>query len=1095
MPMKSSNGARKRFDDLIGFRLSKVLALMGLMVLLSARPFPVANAAQQATTLTPGIVLEREIAGGEKHNYSLAVAGGEYIHVNVQQRGVNLNVRLIGPDGRLADSDSQRDTADKEHVYMLTESPGTASLEVSSSLKDDNKIRYVLTVQDWRPATQQDRDRLSARSLHQEGLTLERKGTPEARRQAIDKIKEAHGLYLRADLPSNAAGMLHDLAAVYTRLGELNLSIEALNESIPLCRAAGNLRCESVAYNYIGTHYQEYAGDYRKAMNALVRALELVRAEGNKRSEAVALNNVATVYFLMGEYQNASDYYHQSLLLRRESLDRTGESTSLNNIGGTYRELGEYQKALEYYDLSLGIARELKDRIHEARMLNNIGSVHSDSGDYPKALDYFNQALAIRREVKERRGEATTLNNIAGVYREQGEDRKALEYYKQALALRREVRDRRGELTTLVYIGRSLEKLDELSSALEYLNLALPISRAMGARNDEAAALHGLAAVEKKRGNLPGAQNHIEGALEIIESLRQDVASADLRASYLASKQHYYEFYIDLLMNLPQGESGANSVGAALMVNERARGRSLRELLIESRTDIREGVDPALIEQSRTIQARLNNKSARYGQLPDNPANAAQATALRAEIASLIEEYRRVEAQIRVQSPRYASLIHPPALTLDEIRQQVLDPQSLLLEYRLGKERSYLWVVSDTACQSFALPRAEHIQAAARRFYELITAPSKSVNAGASESTGSRTSSFASNYQRVARELSQMLLGPVADQLGRKRLLIVADGALEYIPFAALPAPGIQGRRPEPDGRERAGSRLRTPDQAPLIANHEIVNLPSASVLALIRRELKGRKPAPKALAVLADPVFGSDDARVAANAGQVKAQGSLAQRGEVQRNNAAPSELQRSLRESGLGGFVRLRFSRQEADTIASFLQENDRLKALDFKASRATALGESLGQYRILHFATHGLLNSQHPELSGLVFSLIDEQGNPQDGFLRFHDIYNLKLNADLVVLSACQTALGKEVRGEGLIGLTRGFMYAGAPRVVASLWRVDDRATAELMKRFYRGILQERLRPAAALRAAQVSMRGELRWSAPQYWAAFTLQGEWR
>jgi CHAT domain-containing protein len=195
------------------------------------------------------------------------------------------------------------------------------------------------------------------------------------------------------------------------------------------------------------------------------------------------------------------------------------------------------------------------------------------------------------------------------------------------------------------------------------------------------------------------------------------------------------------------------------------------------------------------------------------------------------------------------------------------------------------------------------------------------------------------------------------------------------------------------------------------------------------------------------------------------------------------------------LDSFVRLRFSRQEAEAIAAFAPEKNRLTALDFVASYETAQSADLSQYRIVHFATHGLLNSQRPELSGIVLSLVDERGRAQDGFLRLHEIYNLKLNADLVVLSACQTALGKEVRGEGLMGLTRGFMYAGAPRVVASLWRVDDRATAELMKRFYRGMLKDGLPAAAALRAAQVSMLKEIRWSAPYYWAAFTLQGDWR
>jgi CHAT domain-containing protein len=195
------------------------------------------------------------------------------------------------------------------------------------------------------------------------------------------------------------------------------------------------------------------------------------------------------------------------------------------------------------------------------------------------------------------------------------------------------------------------------------------------------------------------------------------------------------------------------------------------------------------------------------------------------------------------------------------------------------------------------------------------------------------------------------------------------------------------------------------------------------------------------------------------------------------------------------LADLMRLRFSRQEADDIARLAGRNPNLKAVDFAANRDTALDGQLSDYRIVHFATHGLINNEHPDLSGIVLSLVDKQGRPQNGFLRLYDIYNLKLDADLVVLSACQTALGKQIKGEGLVGLTRGFMYAGAPRVVASYWRIDDRATADMMKRFYQSMLKDGLRPAAALRAAQVSMLQDPRWQAPHYWAAFTLQGEWK
>ncbi len=193
--------------------------------------------------------------------------------------------------------------------------------------------------------------------------------------------------------------------------------------------------------------------------------------------------------------------------------------------------------------------------------------------------------------------------------------------------------------------------------------------------------------------------------------------------------------------------------------------------------------------------------------------------------------------------------------------------------------------------------------------------------------------------------------------------------------------------------------------------------------------------------------------------------------------------------------GFSQLPFSRQEADAIATFIPQTKLLKATGFKANRATATSGELARYRIVHFATHGLLNSERPELSGLVLSLVDRNGAAQDGFLRMRDIYNLRLPADVVVPSACQTALGKEIKGEGLVGLTRGFMYAGATRVVASLWQVDDLATSELMKRFYRGMLIDKIRPSAALRAAQIEMMKQKRWAPPYFWAAFTIQGEWR
>jgi len=250
-----------------------------------------------------------------------------------------------------------------------------------------------------------------------------------------------------------------------------------------------------------------------------------------------------------------------------------------------------------------------------------------------------------------------------------------------------------------------------------------------------------------------------------------------------------------------------------------------------------------------------------------------------------------------------------------------------------------------------------------------------------------------------------------------------------------------------------------------------------------------------KAVAVFADPVFEPSDPRLAA----VARVASGTQTVQVtSRATDAPDPLQQALRGlRGLrtGGLGRLPFSRREADVIVALAPRTQALQATGFEANREAATSTRLAEYRIVHFATHGVLNARRPELSGIVLSLFDERGQKQDGFLRLHDVYNLRLDADLVVLSGCQTALGKDLKGEGLVGLTRGFMYAGARSVVASLWQVDDESTAELMKRFYRAMLKENRRPADALRAAQLEMSRDKRWYAPFYWAGFVLQGEWR
>jgi CHAT domain-containing protein/Tfp pilus assembly protein PilF len=908
--------------------------------------------------------------------------------------------------------------------------------------------------------------------------------------KALEKFNEALPLVRAIGDRGKEANTLHNIGLVYRSLGEMRKALEMYDASLSLRRAVGDHRGEAATLNNIGAFYH-FIGEPRKALEKYNEALLIRRGIGDRMGEAETLSNICVVYESLGEMQKALEKYDEALAIWLSVGDRDGEATTRHNIGSVYRSLGEMRKALEKFNEALPLMRAIGDRRGEAVTLNNIGLVYQSLGEMQKALEMFNEALPLMRAVGDRRVEATTLNNIGLVYRSLGEMRKALEMFNDALLLRRAVGDRRGEAVTLHNIGAVYQSWGEMQKALEKFNEVLQISQAIGVRSEEAFALLGIAQVERKRGNLIRARQSIEQVIGIVESLRAGIRDQDLRASYFASRRECYESYIDILMEIHGKNPSAGADATAFGVSERSRARSLLELLTESRADIRQGVDSSLLERERLLQQQLNAKATAQFNLMIRKHTPGQAEALAKEIDSITTEYEELRARIRARSPKYEALTQPQPLSLAEIQKQVLDPDTLLLEYSLGEEASYLFAVSRTTITSHRLPKRAVIEKAARRLRELLIAPQR--RSGDTEASyQARIKEAREGYWPQATLLSRMLLGPAASQAGRlgwKRLVIVADGALQYVPFAALPAPS-SGNGEDPNSAA---------DLQPLFVEHEIVSLPSASTLATLRRETAGRNSAAKSIAVLADPVFTGDDTRVGRIVGRAGVK-RITRSADADELDMVTLQMTRSGKETGVigaeGGFGRLLSTRREAAAILALVPERERLQALDFEASRKTALSPELGQYRIIHFATHGMLNSVHPGLSGMVLSLVDEAGQPQEGFLRLQDIYNLKLPAELVVLSACETGLGKEIKGEGLIGLTRGFMYAGAPRVVASLWKVDDRATSELMKRFYQGVLgREALRPAGALRQAQLSIWREKQWSDPYYWAAFVLQGEWK
>jgi CHAT domain-containing protein/tetratricopeptide (TPR) repeat protein len=914
------------------------------------------------------------------------------------------------------------------------------------------------------------------------------------KQKALDSFNQALPLRRQTGDRAGEAVTLNNIAAAYVDLGDRRKAVGTYNQALALRREVKDRRGEAVTLNNLAVSYQAL-GEKRKAISHYNQALQIWRALREPQSEANTLSNLGAAYSDLGDQQRALDHYHQALPLWRAARNARSEALTLTNMGRAFDLLGAHQEAIGYFNQTLPVFRNVKDRRWEAITLNYAGLAHWALGEHQKALEHFDQALPIRRELKDVASEASILNNLGLVYDSRGDRQKALEAYNQALPLLRSAGDRQSEAKTLNNLGFAYDALGEKKKALEHHQQALKLSRDVGDRMREAKVRYGLARIESQRNRLRQSRDQIRQTIKIVESLRVKLASPDLRASYRASTQQYYDLYVDVLMRMGKRAPKLNLTAEALQVSERARARSLIELLTEAGADIRQGVDPQLVEREREWQEQINDKAAEQIQALGDRKKADQVAALGREIEQLTAELRNAQSQMRQSSPRYAALTQPQPLTLGEIQQKLLDVNTLLLEYSLGEERSYLWAVTRTSLRGFTLPKREEIEAKARRFYELTTERNQFKPNESNQRKQTRIANADAESREVAIVLSRILLGPVARQLGNRRLIVVADGALQYVPFAALPKPGT-GDRGLGAGKKTPQSPI--PNPQPLIFNHEVVHLPSASTLAVLRRELANRPAASKTVAVIADPVFEATDERV-------KPAGNAEKKDEKPSETTASSDpsrilLKKSAKDAGATDaqfrIPRLPNTRREAETILSLASSAATRSAFDFSANRAAATSDELSQYRIVHFATHGFLNSLNPELSGLVLALVDERGAPQNGFLLAPEIYNLKLpSTDLVVLSACQTGLGKEVRGEGVVGLTRGFMYAGAPRVVVSLWNVSDRATADLMKSFYRNLLTKRLRPAAALREAQIEMLTQRQWQASYYWAAFGLQGEWR
>jgi CHAT domain-containing protein/Tfp pilus assembly protein PilF len=1104
------------------------LAVALLSLLLSAAAQAAAPPPEETVPL--GESRERPIAAGEAQAWRVTVPPDTTVLVTVDQHSIDLVVEARRSGGKepLAVTAS-RDRWGSE--VLLLDSPGETRIEVRSRDKSAWPGRYTLRVEALPERQGARRDTLALMSrAGRETLP----DTPDSQRQAGATYRKALAIWRSLGDRAWEAEALTSLAMLEAEASDTRSAKEDFRAALALWRELGKPSREAETQNWLGVIYMDTGpselarealervlsiwhgldqrfdeaetdgnlclwelrfGSLSVARDCLQKNLAFSQGKGAPRHEAEILNQLGGVFDTQGEPDDALIFYEKALDLWHSMGNHYKEAKVLNNIAVVHRTLGEWQEALSLYARARAVLGPNGDDDLAATLLSNTASIYSSVGEPRKALRYLTDALKLRRKVGNRDAETITLNNLGVAWRRLGNLRQALDQHQKAFDLAKDqgntaqqatsrlrlaevhleqgdaaasLRDldaalellgkqenRRSQMEVLHLQGRALVLAGRAQEALPVLQEALARRRELRDRAGEAETLYALASVERSLGLAADALSHAKAAVSRVEELRTGFLNVDLRASFLATRRRSFSLLIDLWMDRNAAEPGKGHDREAFAISERARARSLLDVL---RADGRAGnrasaASPELTQRSALLRS-LNAKTAqRWRQ------SGPLAEALEKESDEIRAKLDSVEAKIRLQDPRFVTFSAPPPVSLAEIFHW-LEPGTMLLEYSLGEERSFLWAIEAGRVRSFILPGEKKIETLTRQVYEEMS----TVEAG-------------SVRQGDAEKLSSILLGPIwssgSPAAPLRRLIVVPDGALAILPFAALPVP-------DPGKTWQAPGSL-----LPLVEHLEVVSIPSATTLVVQRQR---RAPASKLAVIFADPVFAAIDRRSAPHTSahssrirKVEKPGSeSAARGEDTRGLAMALES--------------LPSTRKEAEALAA-LAPGEVTLHLGLAASREAALGSDLRDYRVVHFATHAVADTQNPELSGLVLSQVDAEGQPREGFLGLSDIYELDLDADLVVLSGCQTALGKEVRGEGLMGLTRGFLYAGVPRVVASLWRVQDRATSELMTRFYRAMWRDQLSPAAALNKAQRSLRREPRYRNPYFWAGFMLQGDWR
>lgn len=1046
-----------------------------------------------------------------------------YVYVIVVPDGLEVALALEDPSGNTIKERARFPRGVDPEIYWPLEHPGEYTFEVRGSGPPAAAGSYRLQVVERRQANDRDLEETLAYYRHDEAKLAKEDGDFVG---AIEGFSASLATWVKLDKADWIASMLDHIGFCHRQLEDYEAAIEHYQRALPYWRRAEDTKHEistlinlSVALRHTGrlddalesaeqalTRSENggaYAAEQRirvqqaQALNqlglvlqdlgrlngahtALDRAWKIQHDLGSRVDQAKALINLGTVIFDLGQPEEAGSHHQRALDLLQEvpgrdedrqirnfraaafsnlavvnavaghffaaleayqkALETTpydaAEADIRRNLGTLYRYLGETRLAADFYRRSYEIHRQLGRSTDAASVLADLAWVQAHAEGPSNVAYKMGVAIEALRRQKNPAYLSMALEKQGQIFLDRAMHAEAREALEEALLLSAKSGDRQRQGRVGVRLAQLYLELGEQTSAQTMLEAVLRTSRATGDLQCEAAAVFGRARLARTRHRFDDARQEIGRALEIFDEVWENAGDPHARATFLALHREAFELAIEVEMELHRRRPEAEHEDAAFKLSERARSRSLLEQM--RRSDAPVAGDPELRAAEEALRLRLNSRQHyRFKLAGAVPARPDLVESLDRELAELVRQHRVLKAKLQLAAgPRDAAWVG-----LDEL-QRLLDDETVVLAYHLGARRGVLWAITATAVEVAELPPRADIERTIETWRDRLTLPGEQRDR---------------EQQQAAERLREILLEPVSALIeGEKRLVIVADGALHAFPFAALPSSATN------DGHPR-----------PLIATHEVINLPSATILRLLRQ--RSRTPAERQLAVIADAVFDASDDRL------------------VPGGEAEPA-VTRAFDRNRLG---RLKQSAGTARAVAALADPTHTLSAFGFDASRDLFLSGELERYRLLYIATHGRVD-RLPELSGLMFSKFTPDGRPVDDFVSLADIAASRFRADLVTLGACETALGEAVRGEGVFSVGRGFLEAGVPRVLATLWPVDDASTAELMKHFHEGLLRHGLSPTAALRRAQLAMiesPGKAKWSRPYHWAPFVLFGDWQ